>query len=819
MRYSIFASTVIALAFSAGFAVPASSEEGYRTPPAEITDIVTRAPAPRVSLSPDKTTMLLMEREALPPVADLARPMEKLAGLRLDASINDRHGTRAYVGLTLQDIATGETRAIGLPENADIADITWSIDGSKIAFTNTRIDALDLHILDVASGEVSTLMSGGVNGTFQTMDWMADGSLMVMTIPKERGPMPTRPLTPTGPAIQDASGGEEAQTRTFQDLLEDSHDEAMFKWLTTSQIVIMDADGSNKRSIGEPRIYTGTSASPDGEYLLVSWLSEPFSYQVPYYRFPTTTAIYTKDGELVSTLVEQPLADALPVQGVVTGRRDIGWHPTADAMVVWTEAQDGGDPRTKTDNRDNLYSLAAPFAGTPKLLSQHEDRVYGAMGIEGSDDLIVAEYDRDTRELRQTLVDVLDEVAPREIGLRDIQDSYNDPGDPMMKTLDTGFSVARVHDGKLFLTGSGATPQGLRPFLRRFDLETLETEEIWRNSGEQLESIIDVVSEDGSDFITAYQSPTNPGNIKLYAGGEERFLTNFTDPHPELTGIKREVVKYTREDGVELTATLYLPPNYREGEKVPLVVWAYPREFNNAATASQNRDSPYRFTRIGGYSHLFFLTQGYAVLDRAAMPVVGSDPETVNDTFIEQIVSSAKAAIDFSVERGFGDGERVGVGGHSYGAFMTAHLLAQSDLFKAGIARSGAYNRTLTPFGFQAERRIFWDAPETYYKLSPFMAADKINEPILFTHGKNDNNSGTFPQQSERMFAAVKGNGGTARLVMLPYESHGYRGRESVLHTLAEMFDWFETHVKNADVSASSAQGQTEGTEVAAQLD
>ncbi len=818
MRAKTFASTAMAVVLGLGLAASVAAEDGYRTPPAEITDIVTRAPAPRVSLSPDKTTMLLMEREALPPVADLAKPMEKLAGLRLDASINDRHGTRAYVGLALQDVATGETREIALPENADIADVSWSIDGSKIVFTNTRSEGMDLHVLDVASGEVSTLMTGGVNGIFQTATWMADGSLMVMTIPEGRGAMPMRSLTPAGPAIQDASGGEEAQTRTYQDLLKDPHDEAMFRWLATSQPVIMEADGSSMRKVGPARIYTGVSPSPDGEYLLMEWIEEPFSYQVPYYRFPTTSAIFTMDGAPVTTIVEQPLADALPVQGVVTGPRNIQWHPTADAVLMWVEAQDGGDPRVETDNRDNLYVLAAPFEGEAKLLARLEDRASGALGIEGDDDVIVYEYDRDTRELRQTLVDVMDGEDPREIGLRNIQDAYNDPGSPLTTINDRGKGVARLVDGKLLLTGSGATPEGLRPFLRRFDLETLETEEIWRNSGEQLESVIDIVSGDGSDFITSYESPTNPGNIKLYADGEERFLTNFPDPHPELTGIKREVVKYMRDDGVELTATLYLPPDYVEGEKVPVVVWAYPREFNNAATASQNRDSPYRFTRIGGYSHLFFLTQGYAVLDRAAMPVVGSDPETVNDTFIQQIVASAKAAIDFTVERGFGDGVRVGVGGHSYGAFMTAHLLAQSDLFKAGIARSGAYNRTLTPFGFQAERRIFWDASETYYKLSPFMAADKINEPILFTHGKNANNSGTFPQQSERMFAAVKGTGGTARLVMLPHESHGYRGRESVLHTLAEMFDWFETHVKNAEVvdETATAQGEEPAKKVAA---
>ncbi|MEW4448165.1 prolyl oligopeptidase family serine peptidase [Qipengyuania sp. JC766] len=795
----------IALAIGAGFAMPAIAQDGYQLPPQDVTDIVTRAPSPGVSVSPDNDQMLLLAREALPPVAELAKPMEKLAGLRLDAATNDRHGTRATVGLSLQDIDSGTVRPVALPANADISDVSWAPDGSRVVFTNTRADAIDLHVLDTEAATSRKVMDGGVNPIFQNARWLPDERLLVLTIPEGRGAKPVESLTPTGPAIQDAAGGEEAQTRTYQDLLENPYDEALFEWLATSQPVVMDADGGNVREIGEPRIYTSVSPSPDGRYLLMEWLEKPFSYQVPYYRFPTTSAVYTMEGELVETIVRQPLADALPVQGVVTGPRNIQWHPTEDSLLLWVEAQDGGDPRVETDNRDNIVAVTAPFSGEPRVLARLEDRASGAFGIDGSDDLIAYEYDRDTREIRQTLIDVTGGDAPREINIRNAQDAYADPGSPLFTYTDRGFSVARNVDGKLLLTGSGATPEGYRPFLRRFDLDTLETEEVWRNSGEQLESVVDVVSDDGSEFITYFESPLNPGNFKLYRDGTDRFLTDFPDPHPELTGIKRELVTYKRADGVDLTATLYLPPGYKEGDKLPVVVWAYPMEYNDAATAGQNRDSPYRFTRIGGYSHLFFLTQGYAVLDRAAMPVVGADPETVNDTFIEQIVASAQAAIDFTVERGFGDGVRVGVGGHSYGAFMTAHLLAQSDIFKAGIARSGAYNRTLTPFGFQSERRIFWDTPETYYKLSPFMAADQIDEPILFIHGANDSNSGTFPQQSERMFAAVKGTGGTARLVMLPHEDHGYRGRESILHTLDEMFDWFDQHVKNAEVEVTAA--------------
>ena len=801
MRYML--STALGLALAAGAASPAlaQEEEGYRLPPDAITDIVTRAPSPSISISPDRDQVVFFQLESLPPVAELARPMEKLAGLRLDASINDRHGTRSVVGMSLRDIEGGDERVVALPDEADLSDFAWAPDGDHIAFTHTYEDGMALMVVDTQSGRAETLLDRGINPIFQGPRWLPDGRLLVLVSPDNRGPMPVESRTPAGPAIQDASGGEEAQTRTFQDLLENPHDEALFEWLGVSQPVIFGLDGS-REVVGPPRIYDFAGPSPDGNYLLLEWRERPFSYQVPYYSFPLVSEVVSMSGDPVARIASQPLADNLPVQGVPTGRRSIIWHPTEDATILWAEAQDGGDPRVETDVRDAMYALAAPFTGTPREIARFEDRYSGFMGIEDSDDLLAYDYDRDSRELRISLVDVTGGGAPRELLLRNIQDAYNDPGSPLGVVTPAGYGVARNNDGTLYLSGSGATPEGLRPFLRSWDLATLESEEIWRNDGEYLENIVDILDDSGSRFITRYESTVNPGNYRLHDSGEVSWITDFPDPHPELTGITREVVTYTRDDGTELTATLYLPPNYQEGQKLPVVVWAYPQEFNNAATASQNRDSPYRFTRVGSYSHRFFLMEGYAIMDNAAMPVIGDDPETVNDTFIDQIVSSAQAAVDFTVERGFGDGYRVGVGGHSYGAFMTAHLLAQSDIFRAGIARSGAYNRTLTPFGFQSERRIFWDTPETYYTLSPFMAADQINEPMLLIHGDNDNNSGTFPQQSERMFAAIRGTGGTARLVMLPHESHGYRGRESVLHTLAEMIDWFDMHVKNAEPPA-----------------
>ncbi|HCR94738.1 MAG TPA: peptidase S9 prolyl oligopeptidase, partial [Oceanicaulis sp.] len=351
-------------------------------------------------------------------------------------------------------------------------------------------------------------------------------------------------------------------------------------------------------------------------------------------------------------------------------------------------------------------------------------------------------------------------------------------------------------DGAMFFTGDGASPDGDRPFLNRVDFNTFETTELWRNAGENYEEVIDILSDDGARFLTSYEDPETPPNVYLREGDGMRAITAFENPYPQLNAIRKELITYEREDGVPLSATLYLPADYQEGDKLPLLIWAYPLEYNSASDAGQVRGSQYRFSRVAGTSPRFMVTQGYALLEDATMPIVGDDPETVNDTFVHQLVLSAEAAIADSVERGYGDGERVAIAGHSYGAFMTAHLLAGSDLFRAGIARSGAYNRTLTPFGFQSERRTYWEAPESYYRLSPFMHANDIDEPMLMIHGQMDNNSGTYPIQSERMFAAVKGNGGTARLVMLPYESHGYRARESVLHVLAESIDWLDTYVK-----------------------
>ncbi|HEX8423899.1 MAG TPA: prolyl oligopeptidase family serine peptidase, partial [Pyrinomonadaceae bacterium] len=531
----------------------------------------------------------------------------------------------------------------------------------------------------------------------------------------------------------------------------------------------------------------------------------------PANDFPQEVEVWDTRGKLIHKLASQPLQDQVPIDGVPTGPRGHTWRPTEPATLIWVEALDEGDPKKKVAHRDRVLMSKAPFTGAPTELIKLEDRYAGMQWLERGGLALTSDYNRDTRRVRTQLVNVDNtSVAPRVVWHRNVQDRYNDPGTPITRLLPTGHRAIIYNNDQIFLSGAGASNAGDRPFLDRYNLTTLKGERLFRSDEKSYETFVALLKDDGTQFVTRRETPIEPGNYFLRTLGSgdaaattdmlsstSKPLTQFPDPTPQLRDIKKQLVTYKRSDGVQLSFTLYLPPGYKEGTRLPTVVWAYPLEFNDAATAGQVSGSTQRFTTIGGPSHLFFLLQGYAVLDNATMPVVG-DPETVNNTYVEQINESAKAAIAKAAEMGVTDPERVGVGGHSYGAFMTANLLAHSDLFRAGIARSGAYNRTLTPFGFQSERRILWEAPDMYIKVSPFMNAHKIKEPVLLIHGEADNNTGTFPMQSERMYQAIRGTGGTVRLVMLPLESHGYSARETTEHVLFEMLDWFDRHVKNA---------------------
>lgn len=788
------------------------AQDAYRTPPQDVVRLLEAPAQPGVSIDPSGSAMLLLDRETLPPIADMAAPMLRLAGFRINPNTNGPHGPRSFTGITIKRIADGSETRVDLPKGANVGGNSWSPDGSRFAFTLTRDGGIDLWVCETATGSAKQVSGVSINAVVgRGYSWMPDGKrLLVRLVPENRGKAPEPPRAPTGPVSQETRG-KVAPVRTLQDLLKSPHDEALFEHYATSQLAIVDAATGAMTALGAPGMYSSVDVAPSGKHVLVSRWTKPFSYLVTAGSFPETVQIWDMSGKVVREVAKLPLREEVPIEGVPTGPRAFQWRANEGAeALVWAEALDGGDPKKKAPHRDRLVMLAAPFAGEPAEFAKTEHR-YTGLGWLETGAAMVSEYDRDKRWTRTWLINPdRPAEAPRLVFDRSVNDRYNDPGSPATTTTKAGRSVIMVRDNAVYLDGEGGTKDGERPFLSRMGLDTFERTELWRCAEGSFESVIDIIDPKGPVVLTSYESPKDAPNyfVRNLATGARTQITAFPDPQPELRGVRRELVTYKRADGVDLSATLYVPANRKDGERLPLIVWAYPQEFNDPSTAGQVSGSPSRFTRIGGISHLFLLTQGYAIMDNATMPVVG-DPETANDTFVEQIVSSAKAAIDKAAAMGVADPTRVGVGGHSYGAFMTANLLAHCDLFKAGVARSGAYNRTLTPFGFQSERRTFWEAPQIYMNLSPFTYANKIKTPLLMIHGELDNNPGTFPMQSERLYAAIKGHGGTARLVMLPYESHGYRAKESVMQTLAEMIDWFDEHVKGKNGTPAAAAPAT----------
>ena len=776
------------------------AQEPYKLPPKDVVDIVTAPPTPRAMISPTGDTMILIEYESMPSIAYMAQPLLRIAGTRITPKYNSRQVTSFNTGLTIKVIKDGSTIPIDLPKGAKLGSPRWSFDGSWIAFTRYTDAGIELWAADVKTGKAKALTGSVINATISSgFTWLLDNRhLLAYTVLEDRGNPPKKPEVPIGPNIQETSG-KFAKVWTYQDLLTCPYDEKLFDYYTTSQIVEIDVISGSSRKIGEQGIYLYADPSPDGNLLLVYRIKKPYSYSVPYYSFPHSLEIWDRGGKLVHVFADLPLADEVPMRGVPTGPRSVQWRPLKPATLIWVEALDEGNPEKKVPHRDKLMTLSAPFKEQPKEILKVQHRYSRMAWLKPAGKAFLTERDWKRRWRTTYLVNVDDvSMAPKKIFDLSTQDRYNHPGRTVYTTTPAGERILLQDKDWIYLSGMGASPKGDMPFLDKMNLKTMKKERLFQCAEAKYETFVDFVGKSRKEIIIRHESKTEPPNYYLFNLKKKKMktLTEFKDPAPQLTGLKKQLIKYKRADGVDLSGTLYLPPGYKEGERLPLVVWAYPREYSDPRIAGQVRGSAHRFTFFRGTSQLLFITQGYALLDGAQMPVVG-DPKTMNDTFVEQIVDSLKAAIDKLDSMGVIDPKRVGVGGHSYGAFMTANLLAHCDLLAAGIARSGAYNRTLTPFGFQSERRTLWEDPEIYFKVSPFMHAHKINEPILLIHGEADNNSGTFPIQSRRLYHALKGHGATVRLVMLPNESHGYRAKESVLHVLAEMIEWFDKYVKN----------------------
>lgn len=793
----------------------AVAETTYQHASAEVRAVLDAPMPPIPFVSPTGKHVLLARARLYPPIADLAEPMLPLAGVRLNPRNNARHGNRYLVELELKEVPDGAEVPIALPPGARVESIHWNAPGTLVAFANQTAAAVELWVLDVRTAKAQVVSGVRLNPVLgYEIDWMPDQvTLLVKMVPPDRAAPPEAPIAPTGPYVEETSGITAASsTYEARDLLKTPYDASRFEYYASSQLALVDSSSARSSNIGRPAVLARVAASPDGRWLLVEQIKRPYSYLRPYNRFPAEVNLWDTSGKQVEQIADLQLAEQVPIHGERTGPRDYDWRPTAPATLIWAEALDDGDTYKKVPYHDRI--MGKPVGGPARELFKTRQRFNGVNWIEGGGRALVSEVDLDAHRTSTVLVDFdASSEPPRPVWDRSFDDRYGDPGNPVYRVLADGTSAVRVQNGAIYLSGMGASPLGNRPFLDRLDLKTITTERLFRSTTNSLEYFLAWLDPEKRMFLTRRESRSDPPNLQVRAldnamsaspaAGEavktstSRAITRFADPTPELRKITKQLVTYKRADGLPLSFTLYLPPGYQSGTRLPTALWAYPLDYTDPSAAGQVEASPNEFTMLYGASPLFLALAGYAVLDEVAMPVVGPS-QTAYDTFIEQITANAKAAIDKAAELGVTDPDRVGVLGHSHGALMTVNLLAWTNLFRAGIARSGAYNHTLRPFGFQSERRTFYQARETYLKLSPLLHADQIREPLLLIHGEIDANPGTVTLQSQKLFEAIRGVGGTARLVMLPFESHGYMARESNEHVIQEMINWFDRFVKNA---------------------
>jgi len=778
----------------------------FQKPPKEILELADYQRAPSVAMDSKKEYMLLLYRNTYKDLDELYQEEMRLAGLRINP-ITNISSTLTYVNnIKLRKISENEEIQVkGLPENPRIAYLSFSPDEKKVAFTHTTLNGVELWVLDIRSATANKLTEPVLNANMRSpFTWFAESDkLLVRMLPKNRGKLiDEKTSIPSGPIVS-VSDGRKAQNRTFQDLLKNEIDEKNFEMLITSELHTVDLKGKITFFMNAD-MYADESLSPNGEYLMITTIGKPFSYQVPLSRFPQKTSVYSKSGKLVKEVNDVPLTEVLPkgFMAVRTGKRSMSWRNDAPATLFFVEALDEGNPEKESDYRDALFSWKAPFNKEPKQFAKTQQRF---SGITWATDSLAIVSDRwyDNRNTKTYIVNP-ENPSFSEITVfdRNYQDVYANPGHFETVRNAYGRYVLAMNENKAYLIGEGHSPEGQFPFVDEMDMTTLEIKRLYQSEyTDKLETLYDIIDIKKGSILVRIQSPTEYPNYyirSLNTANKPTQITNFPNPFESLNTIYKEVVKYQRKDGVELSGILYLPADYDtlKKEKLPLLMWAYPVEHKDKSSAGQSTANPNEFTFPHYGSLIYWVTRGYAILDNASFPIVGEGEKEPNDTFIPQLVASAEAAIDALDQRGFIDRSKVAIGGHSYGAFMTANLLSHSNLFACGIARSGAYNRSLTPFGFQGEQRNYWEATEVYNNISPFMSADKMKTPLLLIHGEADNNSGTLTLQTERYFHALNGLGAPVRMVILPKEGHGYSSKENVFHLLWEQDQFFEKHLK-----------------------
>lgn len=788
-------------------AINAQEDLKYQLPPESILKLADYQRPPGVTIDSRNEYMLLSYRNTYKSLEDLNQTEISLAGLRVNPVTNISSSASYISQFKIRKVKDKEPIDIkGLPTKMKIANVSWSPDETKVAFTNTTETGVEVWVLEFATASAQKLTSATVNANLgNPINWYRDGkSLLIRMLPEQRPALvDSKKDLPDGPTIS-VSDGSKAQNRTYQDMLKNPTDELNFITLTTSELYKVDLDG-NKTLFKDADIYAGETFSPDGQYILVTTIHKPFSYIVPLYRFPQVSVVYDLNGKEIKTVNETPLTEVLPkgFMAVRTGKRYVNWRSDEPATLYYVEALDGGDPKNEVPFRDAVYTWKAPFQQQPELLIKSELRYSNI--VWGNDHIAVLQDEwYDNRRIKAYLFNPSEpNEEPRVIADRNYQDVYSDPGDFETSKNQYGKYVLTIDGDNIYRVGDGFTPKGQFPFIDELNTKTLKTKRLYQSAyTNKMEEIFDITDVKKGEVLVRLQSKNEYPNYFIRNIRKKNApvqITHFPNPFESIANVYKELIKYKRADGVELSGTLYLPAGYdrkAKTEKLPLLIWAYPAEYKDKNSAGQSTANPNEFTYPYYGSFVYWVTRGYAVLDDAAFPIIGEGKAEPNDTFIEQLVANAKAAIDAVDSLGYINRKKVAVGGHSYGAFMTANLLTHCDLFACGIARSGAYNRTLTPFGFQNEQRNYWEAPDVYNTMSPFMNADKMKTPILLVHGEADNNPGTFTLQTERYFQALKGLGAPARMVILPKEQHSYVARENILHLLWEQDQFLEKYLK-----------------------
>lgn len=836
--------------------------ESYVRPPEVIERLVTAPRHLNVSLtqpSPDRRHFLKTQSEGLPSVEAFGKPHLYFAGLQVDPAANRARNltTRGAAGLELIDATTGESTRIETPKNATVSSPAWSPDGRQLAYIANFETASHIYVADVATGKSTQLTRTPLLATtVSTVDWSGDGkSVVAVLVPDNRKPEPRRPPVATGPQVRVWMDGQKSPQRNFWSLLEDPFDQELLEWFVTGQLALIDAKTRAVKKIGAPAMIRSVDVGPEGKFFRVTTMRKPFSYVVQYNSFGTTEEIWDAEGKILAEVAKRDLREAPDTSGGGGfGRgggdgpkRGLAWMPDGQGMY-FIEAQpgarrDSGDAPAAGAGRaggagrggaagggnrpDRVVRWNAPFGPNDTtvlyrhngplasvLFTDDAKMLFGAATTGGQGELFAVKLDEPTRrhtiQRQRAWNGGLGGGGGRGGGRAgggadDSLAFYATPGNLMTRRGTRGGQVAMMSsDSAVFLQGTRYFPnyleQAPREFIDKVVIATGQKTNVFTGAADMYEDVAAALDDDLNRVIVIRESPKQVPDswLRDMKTGQLTKLTNNRDYTPEYTNAVRRRVVVSRPDGIRFVTNVTLPSDWREGTRLPAFFWFYPYEYTSQSEYDRTlrNYNANRFPSGGTRTMEYLTTQGYAVVNFNP-PIIGEQGR-MNDNYVADLRMNLYAVIDELDRQGWIDRNRLGIGGHSYGAFSTANAMVHTPFFKAGIAGDGMYNRTLTPNGFQSERRDLWEGQDTYLEMSPMLHVDQMQGALLMYHGMEDQNVGTAPISSIRMMQALRAQGKNSSLFMYPYEDHGPATLETNLDLWARWTAWLHIYVKNA---------------------